>query len=153
MATNHKPVIQGTDHGIWRRIKLIPFTTRIEDEKQDKFLEGKLKQEASGILNWILEGSKRWTVERLKAPKIVTAATDEYRSEMDIIGIFLSEACRHGEECEIMLKDLYRGYCNWCDENNEHPQKERVFSGRLKELKYKQGRSGQRYWKGICLLE
>ena len=26
MATNHKPVIKGTDHGIWRRIKLIPFT-------------------------------------------------------------------------------------------------------------------------------
>jgi predicted nucleotidyltransferase component of viral defense system len=26
---NHKPVIKGTDHGIWRRIKLIPFTTML----------------------------------------------------------------------------------------------------------------------------
>ena len=32
MATNHKPVIKGTDHGIWRRIRLIPFTTRIEED-------------------------------------------------------------------------------------------------------------------------
>ena len=31
MATNHKPVIKGTDHGIWRRLKLIPFTTRIPE--------------------------------------------------------------------------------------------------------------------------
>ena len=39
MATNHKPVIKGTDHGIWRRIKLIPFTTRIEECMQDKTLK------------------------------------------------------------------------------------------------------------------
>ncbi|GHU12348.1 hypothetical protein FACS1894161_0380 [Spirochaetia bacterium] len=56
MATNHKPVIKGTDHGIWRRIKLIPFTNRIPEEKQDKNLEEKLRAEASGILNWLLEG-------------------------------------------------------------------------------------------------
>ena len=56
MATNHKPKIKGTDYGIWRRIKLIPFTNRIPEEKQDKHLEGKLKKEASGILNWLLEG-------------------------------------------------------------------------------------------------
>jgi putative DNA primase/helicase len=57
MATNHKPVIKGTDHGIWRRIKLIPFTMRIPEEKQDKHLELKLWEEPSGILNWQLEGA------------------------------------------------------------------------------------------------
>jgi putative DNA primase/helicase len=56
MATNHKPVIKGTDYGIWRRIKLIPFTTTIPQEKQDKSLEAKLKQEASGILNGFWKG-------------------------------------------------------------------------------------------------
>src|SRR5438477_5553947 len=29
LATNHKPQIQGTDKGIWRRIHLIPFTVTI----------------------------------------------------------------------------------------------------------------------------
>jgi hypothetical protein len=42
MATNHKPLIRGTDYGIWRRIKLIPFTTTITPERQDKHLEEKL---------------------------------------------------------------------------------------------------------------
>ena len=91
LATNHKPVIKGTDHGIWRRIKLIPFTTRILDEKQDKRLDEKLKAEASGILNWLLEGTYRWRKERLRVPAAILHATDEYRGEMDVIGNFLKE--------------------------------------------------------------
>ena len=55
MTTNHKPVIKGTDHSIWRRIKSIPFTTTIQEEKQDKSFGVKLKQEASGILNLKVE--------------------------------------------------------------------------------------------------
>ena len=89
MATNHKPVIKGTDHGIWRRIKLIPFTTRILEEKQDKNLEEKLMQESSGILNWLIEGAMRWRKEGLRPPRIVINATAEYRAEMDVIGDFL----------------------------------------------------------------
>jgi putative DNA primase/helicase len=47
-------VIKGTDYGIWRRIKLIPFTTRIPEERQDKYLEEKLRAEASGIFIFAL---------------------------------------------------------------------------------------------------
>ena len=83
-ATNHKPSIKGTDHGIWRRIKLVPFTNRIPEKKQDKHLEEKLKAEASGILNWLLEGVRRWRKEGLKAPEVVLSATNEYRGEMDL---------------------------------------------------------------------
>ena len=32
MFGNHKPRISGTDEGIWRRIKLIPFEYKIPDE-------------------------------------------------------------------------------------------------------------------------
>jgi hypothetical protein len=74
MATNHKPVIKGTDYGIWRRIKLIPFTTRIPEEKQDKYLERKLKAEASGILNRLLEGARRWASEGLNTPPVITGS-------------------------------------------------------------------------------
>ncbi|GHU81843.1 hypothetical protein FACS189468_5180 [Spirochaetia bacterium] len=152
MATNHKPVIKGTDHGIWRRIKLIPFTNRIPEEKQDKNLEEKLMAEASGILNWLLEGAKRWTEERLKTPQIITSATDEYRGEMDVIGNFIRERCAQEPGASIRARELFKCYQDWCDDNNEHACSERFLGLRLKELGLEQKRLADgRYWKGIMV--
>jgi len=152
MATNHKPVIKGTDYGIWRRIKLIPFNTRIPEEKQDKHLELKLREEASGILNWLLEGAAIWKQERLKTPKAVLYATDEYRGEMDVIGNFIREKCVQDKELTIAIKKLYKAYSDWCEENNEHPVSERFFTLRLKEMGFQQGRnSTERFWTGISI--
>jgi len=152
MATNHKPVIKGTDHGIWRRIKLIPFTTTISEEKQDKALELKLKQEVSGILNWLLEGTARWRKEGLIAPAAILNATDEYRGEMDVIGNFLKERCIQGKEVSIRIRELYKAYADWCDDNKEHAVNERFFSMRLKEMGFEQNRTAEaRYWVGIRL--
>jgi len=152
MATNHKPVIKGTDHGIWRRIRLIPFTTRIEENKQDKHLEDKLKAEASGILNWLLEGAQRWKREGLKAPAAILNATDEYRGEMDVIGNFLKERCVQKKEAAIRIRELYKAYADWCDENKEHAVSERFFTMRLKEMGFEQSRTAEaRYWAGLGL--
>jgi putative DNA primase/helicase len=152
MATNHKPVIKGTDYGIWRRIKLIPFTTRIPEEKQDRGLEEKLRGEASGILNWLLEGAMRWTAERLETPQIITSATDEYRGEMDVIGNFIKERCVREPGAGIRARELFKCYQDWCDENNEHACSERFLGLRLKELGLEQKRlSDGRYWKGVTV--
>ena len=154
MATNHKPVIKGTDHGIWRRIKLIPFTTRIPEEKQDKHLEAKLREEAGGILNWLLEGIARWKREGLKAPRAVLFATDEYRGEMDVIGNFINERCEQQTEFTIRIKELYKAFADWCDENNEHAVSERFFSLRLKEIGFQQTRTAEaRFWVGVGLRQ
>ena len=152
MATNHKPVIKGTDYGIWRRIRLIPFTTRIEEDKQDKKLEAKLKNEASGILNWLLEGTARWKRDTLKAPAVILNATDEYRGEMDVIGNFLKERCIQEKEKCIRIRELYKAYTDWCDENNEHAVSERFFSMRLKEMGFDQSRTAEaQFWVGLAL--
>ena len=153
MATNHKPVIKGTDYGIWRRIKLIPFTTRIAEDKQDKHLEPKLREEASGILNWLLEGAERWKREGLQAPAIVLNATDEYRGEMDVIGNFLKVCCKQDKGLSIRIRELYRAYSDWCAENNEHAVSERFLTLQLKEMGFEQSRTAEaRYWTGIGLL-
>ena len=152
MATNHKPVIKGTDYGIWRRIRLIPFLTRIEEDKQDKHLEQKLREEASGILNWILEGAERWKREKLKTPAIVLNATDEYKNEMDVIGNFIKESCIQKPEASIRIRELFKAYQEWCEQNNEHAVSERFLGLRLKEMGFEQKRSSEaRFWLGLGL--
>ena len=152
MATNHKPVIKGTDHGIWRRIKLVPFITRIEEDKQDKHLEQKLMQESPGILNWLIEGAMRWCAEGLKTPNVIIRATDEYRGEMDVIGNFIKERCVQGADCSVKARELFKTYQDWCDDHNENTVSERFFGLRLKEMGLEQKRLNDgRYWQGIGL--
>ena len=52
---NHKPAINGTDEGIWRRLRLVPFTVSIPPDEQDRDLLRKLEAELPGILNWALQ--------------------------------------------------------------------------------------------------
>jgi putative DNA primase/helicase len=152
MAANHKPVIRGTDYGIWRRIRLIPFTTTIPADKQDKDLEEKLKGEWSGILNWLITGTVRWQSEGLKTPDEISCATDEYRSEMDAIGNFIKEQCLQNPAGQIRIRELFRAYQSWCSDNNEYACSERFLGLRLKEMKYKQIRTAEsRYWVGLTL--
>jgi putative DNA primase/helicase len=149
--TNHKPVIRGTDHGIWRRIKLIPFTTRITEDKRDRYLEQKLLTEKSGILNWLIEGALRWKHEGLNVPVVITNATDEYRGEMDVIGNFLKERCIQRPGAAIRARELFQVYQDWCEENNEMATSERIFGLRLKELGMVQKRTSEaRFWQDLA---
>lgn len=120
MATNHKPVIRGTDTGIWRRIHLIPFTVNIPAEKVDRKLKDKLMQELDGIFLWCLEGLKRYNAEGLSKPSAVIKAVEQYRGEMDTISKFLDE-CTVSAPCRcVKAKDLYNVYSHWCEENGEY---------------------------------
>ena len=40
LVTNHQPRVRGTDHAIWRRIRLVPFTAVIPPEQQDRTYGG-----------------------------------------------------------------------------------------------------------------
>ncbi|MCH5463531.1 phage/plasmid primase, P4 family, partial [Secundilactobacillus sp. HBUAS58055] len=79
LATNHKPIIRGTDDGIWRRLMLIPFDVKIPDNRVDKDLKYKLQREEVGILNWMVEGALKWQREGLIPPQIVQQASKDYR--------------------------------------------------------------------------
>lgn len=119
MAMNHKPLIRGTDEGIWRRIHLIPFTVTIPDEKVDKKLKYKLRREMPAILKWAVDGCLMWQREGLQKPQCVVEATREYRASMDTIGAFLSECCERGPG-EVGASELFRAYLDWAKENNEY---------------------------------
>lgn len=120
MATNHKPIIRGTDTGIWRRIHMIPFTVSIPEEKKDKQLKDKLEREYPDILRWAVEGCLLWQREGLEMPRAVRDMCKEYRREMDVISAFIDDRCEVAEKSFAKASQLYAAYVAWCDENNEH---------------------------------
>jgi P4 family phage/plasmid primase-like protien len=75
LAANYKPNITGTDHAIWRRIKLIPFDVTIPENERDPNLPSKLRDELSGILAWAVKGAMEWYASGLGEPDEVKRAT------------------------------------------------------------------------------
>ncbi len=150
MATNHKPAIRGTDTGIWRRIHIIPFTAIIPEEKVDKDLGDKLREEMPDILAWMMEGYRLWRCEGLNKPKAVQDAVKEYRNEMDVIAAFLaSDYCGAGGEAKASA--LYGVYCKWAGECNEYKMSSRKFGIEMSRYYEKKKKSDGFYYAGVSL--
>lgn len=153
LAANHKPVIRGTDLGIWRRIRLIPFWAKFEGGEQDKGLTATLRDELPGILAWTLRHIEGLHERGLVIPKAVVDQTRAYRSEMDVIGDFIDECCVSSMMLETSIKSLYKAYVDWCEEGGERCLTKRKFGNRLTERGYPpregKGTHGSRLRMGI----
>lgn len=152
IATNHKPHVRGTDEGIWRRIRLIPFKATFSPEKQDKNLIHALLAEAPGILAWIVRGCLAWQEEGLPTVTAVSTAVAEYRAEQDVLGSWLSDRCILNPAFSTANTLLYRDFSAWCERNGERPWSSKAFSMRLTErgIDGKKTKTG-RLWAGIGL--
>lgn len=135
LSGNKKPTIIGVDHGIWRRIRLVPWQHTISDEDRRPIADvlAEFWNERAGILNWLIEGAIRYLNEGLKVPQEIVAATAEYREEMDPLGAFIT-ACveivpsREGIPPEsVTAREMYDAFCAWCVANSERPWKEKTF--------------------------
>lgn len=152
LATNHKPEIKGTDEGIWRRIRLIPFDQTIPDNEQDGDLKPKLRNELPGILNWAIEGCLAWQHDGLGEPEAVRAATAAYRNDQDIIGGFIDDHCHLNTNATTLTGDLYRAYTDWARSSGTEAISAKAFGQKLTERGFEAGRTRHgRYWAGIAL--
>jgi putative DNA primase/helicase len=152
MAANHKPVVHGGDKGIWRRLKLIPFVVTIPEDKKDKDLDKKFQGEASGILNWIVEGCLNWQKEGLKEPEKVKTATEEYKEDMDILGEFLSSCCDVVLDGKVLNKHVFLIYQAWCNIQNCKPLSHIAFPTEMEERGFKKVKiDNQRAYDGLRL--
>lgn len=152
MFGNHKPVIRGTDKGIWRRIRLIPFEVTIPDEEKDRRLPEKLRAEMPGILAWAVRGCLEWQRIGLKPPTRIVQATSDYQAEMDILGNFISECCVIGNDEKCSAKELYQAYKTWATDCGEFVANQRRFGQGLSERGLERVRRGAGiWWYGIGL--
>lgn len=161
LSFNNKPQIRGQDEGIWRRILLVPFTQRFVDAEQlrtnptallkVKDIDKKMREEAPGILNWMLDGYRMWAEKGLDIPDKVRAATTEYRQESNPIYMFVQAWCDRVPNATIQATRLYEAYVLWCKDNAFDPFTQTSFGRRITEMKIERETIRVVFYRGIQL--
>lgn len=134
MAGNHKPTVRGDDLGIWRRVRLVPWTVTIEEANVDKDLPAKLRAEMSGILRWAVNGTSEWVRLGLAEPEVIRKATQAYREENDALGRFFTTYAVFGKDESIPRQTLRIRYEAWCEEIGYKPVGAKKLAQKLRDL-------------------
>ena len=149
---NHKPVIRNMDHGIWSRIRMVPFLRIFTDP--DKTLKERFRDDAPHILAWMLQGCLQWQQRGLgDVPAAISKATEAYKSEMDVIGEWVLDRCVTDPRSATMSSILYASYRDWAEKNGyKSPMTAQAFGRRLSERGFIRShtRSGWQ-WMGISI--
>jgi putative DNA primase/helicase len=139
MASNNHPVISDMGGAVWDRLRVIKFEGRFvnptdEDAKhagvpgkwirlKDNRVEARMLEEASGILNWLLEGCKEWY--RLDGivgpPQSVREASREYEEDMDWRQKFIADEIvkDENEESRVTTAEAFERFKTWAKNRNQ----------------------------------
>lgn len=153
MITNHAPIITGTDEGIWRRLRIVPFEIVIPVDERDPDLPGRLYEERDGILRWLVDGYRSYLRDGLGEPKKVTEATTSYRGDQDMLGLFLDERCLTGPHFTARARELFEAWRKWCESINIPPGSEVTFARAMQEKGFDNSKrnAGGKLWAGVGL--
>jgi len=152
LLTNHKPVVTGTDEGIWRRLPLVPWDVVIPAAERDEQLGDRLAGELPAVLAWLAAGYRDWRQTGLAEPGQVEAATSGWRRDSDPLGRFLDQRCILATACHAGSADLYTAWCKWCADEGHDPGTQTTFSTALINRGYDKRKShGVIRWAGIGL--
>lgn len=150
LVTNHKPVIKGTDNGIWRRVMLVPWQETIAKDKVDLFLLNKLAAERSGILAWALEGLSSYLINGLNPPKALIDANSGYRKDSDVVGLWIDECCNVGSSLRCTSSILHNSFNRWAATNGHREIASKSLGIKLAEKGFEKDRStSSRGWSGL----
>lgn len=134
MSGNGFPRIDGTDNGIWRRMAVVEWPVTLAPEEQRNFADvvGEFMAEATGILNWMISGALAYLAEGLHEPDAVKAATQDYRDEMDPIGLFVAACVEALEGGQVTGREMYEAYKAWSEASGLRPWSEARFGKTMK---------------------
>ena len=161
LITNHKPGADPTAYAFWERMLLIPFRLAFVDREPikehersaKKNLREMLKEEASGILAWLVRGCVEYQRHGLNPPKVVLEATAQYRRSEDVVADFLMGRTLKDPLAKVSAKDLYDAFCDWYKENLDGKTiiSQRRFGDLMRNRFEKSQPGGRVYYNGLLL--
>lgn len=124
-ASNEIPTFSSINHGLIRRIKIIPFHRRFKESEQDKYLTEKLLTELPGIMGWAIDGAKRLVENGYVFSKSIASQVqiEEFENEISSAVRFIRENYDVNPSLDYFTSndDLYNEYQEWCTVNGKKP--------------------------------
>jgi putative DNA primase/helicase len=120
IAGNHRPRVTSTGSAFWRRMRLVHFEREFGRAEQDPHLPLKLREEAPGIFNWMVQGCLLWQKEGLEPPEAVTQQVIAYRAQEDIVGLFVQNCIEPRAGGFVSSAQLYSAFTEWCTVEGHH---------------------------------
>lgn len=116
MNVNFLPLITDTTLFSSGRVMVLPFERHFEKDEQDSGLKARLSEpeNLSAVLNWVLEGYRRYKAEGLQRPESVINATAEYSEDSDKVKRFFIDEMEEDSGSVISGNDVYERYVEWC---------------------------------------
>jgi putative DNA primase/helicase len=150
MATNHLPQVNDNSEGFWDRCTPIEYTVRIDPDKRDVHLIERLRQEASGILSWLVEGGIAYSKSALNPiPKAISDATNDYREDEDTLRPFVLACFDEAPGYYVTREEVKIAYADYCKSNGERPLAPKTLTRGLRTNGWVTRRSGDnRRWEG-----
>lgn len=117
MNVNYLPMITDTTLFSSGRVMVLTFDKHFDESEQDKGLKARLQEpeNLSAVLNWVLDGYRRYKSEGLLRPESVINATAEYADDSDKIKRFFIEEMEESPGINARANDVYERYSQWCN--------------------------------------
>jgi putative DNA primase/helicase len=142
VSANTLPGI-GTDHGIQRRVQVVPWSIVISGSDVDPRLKDKLKAESAGILNRMIAGAVQYLDSGLPTPQAIKDATVEYQQDNDLLGKFLRLCVARVPGESVGARPFHRVFAAWQTwagllPHTGKPWSEKHLNGQLRKKGFKQ---------------
>ena len=152
------------DTDAWRRrVVIIPYTHPKPERPIADLAEQILREESSGVLNWMLEGLKKlraddWLLHLTSAQQ---AAVDNLLLESDGMTLFVGEALQRDEDSLLTAHDCFSAYVEFCNQRGWRALTRKQFGNEIGDAVTRQygltvrhdlkpgGGKAQRGWVGL----
>lgn len=152
LSTNALPKIHDQSVAIWDRLWCVPFNHYFMPEDRDKDIAKKLIAEGPGVLNWLIDGYKRYLIKtRLIQCIAIADQTNEYRRDEDFYTPFFDAGIvTIRKDAKIQAAKLYTLFESWF--KLQYPEKKPASTtkfGRDMSMRFRKEKGTVAFYLGI----